>query len=58
MLDFNVLFLIFRYGFVTFENQEDADRILKKEVSLGYELFIFIYLFNHFLYYVVFWFTF
>lgn len=23
-----------RYGFITFENQEDADRIIKKEVCL------------------------
>ena len=25
---------LYRYGFITFENQEDADRILKKEVSV------------------------
>ena len=25
--------LAFRYGFITFENQEDADRIIKKEVT-------------------------
>lgn len=24
----------YRYGFITFENQEDADRIIKKEVCL------------------------
>lgn len=29
-----VVFIIHRYGFITFENQEDADRILKKEVSV------------------------
>jgi len=23
-----------RYGFITFENQEDADRIIKKEVNV------------------------
>lgn len=31
---FFVVFFIHRYGFITFENQEDADRILKKEVSV------------------------
>jgi len=29
------IFALFRsYGFITFENQEDADRIIKKEVSV------------------------
>lgn len=26
--------ICYRYGFITFENQEDADRIIKKEVCL------------------------
>ena len=31
MLKPSLIWFVSRYGFVTFENQEDADRIIKKE---------------------------
>ena len=45
-------FLFSRYGFITFENQEDAERIIKKEVSVDVSvpiLFFYLYFINFFL---------
>ena len=30
---FTPIFLLFSYGFITFETQEDAEKIIKKEVN-------------------------
>lgn len=42
----SIIFSYFRYGFVTFESQDDADRIIKKEVTVLDKNAIYLYAFT------------
>lgn len=40
MLSFEFLMYLFSYGFVTFETQEDAEKVLKRAVQLHFSKFL------------------